>query len=416
MNSYTIKATTMEEFFASFPVQPTKITGQPAYDDIRQLRTVIYHNAASIPSERGGGQHGHLGMVMNDAIYATLTETPWVDPEVPGLQPEIEANATQYQIAAAHNTHNQKTRAYKEFDALDRALKRLITDAIEPLYLKPFYRPYVGLVGQSTKTVIARLIETYGYILPQELQVNQAQLTKPYDATNEPLQVLIDRFEEARIFADDGNLPITDGTLINAGIVALKNTGVVERYIDQWTDKPGPERETWLQFKEHFLPRVLEYQKGRRSQTNNVHTQFGMMAHDDTTIITAHTDPSSAISSIQDTINQANHLAMAGIVEGQQALIKQLAELQAQLTSQQNSHQAATPVRQNPRNRNNSTRNNNGNNQGANKDPNGYCWTHGYNVAHGHTSAKCRRRAPGHQEAANRTNPMGGSTEGLPTN
>jgi hypothetical protein len=80
MNSYTIKATTMEEFFASFLVQPTKITGQPAYDDIRQLRTVIYHNAASIPSERGGGQHGHLGMVMNNAIYATLTDTPWVDP------------------------------------------------------------------------------------------------------------------------------------------------------------------------------------------------------------------------------------------------------------------------------------------------------------------------------------------------
>ena len=38
-----------------------------------------------------------------------------------------------------------------------------------------------------------------------------------------------------------------------------------------------------------------------------------------------------------------------------------------------------------------------------------YCWTHGYNIAANHTSATCRRQAPGHQTAATRENIMGGS-------
>jgi hypothetical protein len=108
------------------------------------------------------------------------------------------------------------------------------------------------------------------------LERNYEQLAKPYDATGEPFQVLIKRFEDARTFAQDGNLPITDAQLINSGLVALKNTGVLDRFIDQWTDKPHNNRTTWLQFKQHFQPKILEYQKGRRHQTPHTQ-QYGMM-------------------------------------------------------------------------------------------------------------------------------------------
>ena len=193
MNTYTIKATTAEEFYASFPAHALKITGQPAYDDIRQLRTVIYQNAASIASARGGGQHGHLGMVMDDATYATLTPDAWIDPEVPALEANVPDNATQFQIAAAHSAQNQRMKAHQEeFINLNKALTKILTEWIdEELYLMPFYRPYVGLTERTTKEVIQLLLETYGYILPHELQRNQEQLNKPYDATSEPLLLQI---------------------------------------------------------------------------------------------------------------------------------------------------------------------------------------------------------------------------------
>ncbi len=118
----------------------------------------------------------------------------------------------------------------------------------------------------------------------------------------------------------------------------------------------------------------------------------------------------STLTSVQDSINQAHHLAMAGIMESQQDLVKQLTELKKQLAERD-----TTPVRANPRRRNDNP-NRRGTAATGNKDPNGYCWTHGYNVAFGHTSAKCRNKATGHQDAATRTNIMGGSQDGLPLN
>ena len=47
-------------------------------------------------------------------------------------------------------------------------------------------------------------------------------------------------------------------------------------------------------------------------------------------------------------------------------------------------------------------------------DPDGYCWSHGYHVSRGHNGASCYNTLPGHQSAATRAYPMGGSTKHKP--
>jgi len=47
-------------------------------------------------------------------------------------------------------------------------------------------------------------------------------------------------------------------------------------------------------------------------------------------------------------------------------------------------------------------------------DPKGYCWTHGYRVTVGHSSATCTHPADGHKVTATRQNIMGGSTANKP--
>jgi hypothetical protein len=42
------------------------------------------------------------------------------------------------------------------------------------------------------------------------------------------------------------------------------------------------------------------------------------------------------------------------------------------------------------------------------KNNDSYCWSHGYQVAKSHTSATCNMKKSGHQDAANKSNPMGG--------
>ena len=47
-------------------------------------------------------------------------------------------------------------------------------------------------------------------------------------------------------------------------------------------------------------------------------------------------------------------------------------------------------------------------------DPDGYCWSHGYNVSRGHNGASCYNTLPGHQSAATRADLMGGSNKNKP--
>ena len=76
MQSYTLlKPTTAEEFFTAFIAHVPIITGEPTSDDLRHLRTILYQNAASVPTQRGGGQHGHLGMNMPAIAFAGISQT-----------------------------------------------------------------------------------------------------------------------------------------------------------------------------------------------------------------------------------------------------------------------------------------------------------------------------------------------------
>jgi hypothetical protein len=43
----------------------------------------------------------------------------------------------------------------------------------------------------------------------------------------------------------------------------------------------------------------------------------------------------------------------------------------------------------------------------------GYCWTHGYDVAPAHNSETCKHPRPGHKRNATKDNMQGGSTIGL---
>ncbi len=80
----------------------TRVHGQPStYETLQALATEIKANASSVPFTLGGGQYGHLGLILSADRYATLAHTvPWISPPNPGpFDPP--ANGTGPQIEAA---------------------------------------------------------------------------------------------------------------------------------------------------------------------------------------------------------------------------------------------------------------------------------------------------------------------------
>ena len=113
----------------------TKIHGEPTYDTIKTLHDQIKANAASVPSTLGGGNLGHLGLVITPQQYALISNAPFDRPPHPG-QCVIPANSTQAQIQAIKDLHTEQLRIFNEVIGVEAALRQQINEAIENSYLK----------------------------------------------------------------------------------------------------------------------------------------------------------------------------------------------------------------------------------------------------------------------------------------
>ena len=51
----------------------TKIEGQPTEETISKLEKEITESCASIPTTNGGGQHGHVGMIVESTAYVAFS-------------------------------------------------------------------------------------------------------------------------------------------------------------------------------------------------------------------------------------------------------------------------------------------------------------------------------------------------------
>ena len=85
----------------------TKIHGEPTYDSIKQLHNELKANARSVCSSLGGGNYGHLGLVLTDAQYGMISNVPFVRPDHPGPL-IIPPNITNHMTVTMRDQHRKQ--------------------------------------------------------------------------------------------------------------------------------------------------------------------------------------------------------------------------------------------------------------------------------------------------------------------
>ena len=110
-----------------FPLKniPT-ITGEPDYSTINDMVQNLYGNAASLPATLGGGVHGHIGLLVTPALYATISAAPYIIPPDPGPTPNCKAARIQ---------HKEDRQVFDNNTNMDDAIKAQIIDSINDTYL-----------------------------------------------------------------------------------------------------------------------------------------------------------------------------------------------------------------------------------------------------------------------------------------
>jgi hypothetical protein len=231
-------------------------------------------------------------------------------------------------------------------------------------------------------------------IAPTELTQNYERLNTLY-YPNQPIETLFQQIQDARAFAVAGGQPYGAAIIVNVEYTLVFNTGLFPDACRAWQSRAIAGK-TWAQFKLDFATAHREFRL-----TNQTAHQSGF--HSDNMMIEQGRD-----ETMQDTVDAIAQLATATASDRETVatstttnakLATQLGAAQAQIAQLKDevadlknkikpAWQGQRPIK---------TTNNDS-----------YCWSHGYQVAKLHTSATCNMKKSGHQDAATKSNPMGG--------
>ena len=407
-------ALSADDIVAKFTVKTLpSIIGEPNYESINNMVQTLYGNAATLATTLGGGAHGHIGIIMTNALYATLTATPYTAPIDPGVLPIIPLNAT---IAVRENLrveHKEERRIYDNHINMDDALKGQVVDTIDETYICEIRNKYTGYLGVTTRDLLDHLLDRYGKITPADLEANKTKMNEPIDAT-QSIDIFFQHIDDCLQYATDGHVPYTAEQILQTVYYAVSKSGYYNDACKIWRKKPAIDK-TWALFKTYFAEEyhdLKEQQKVNTSQTNfhGANSVLDISGALDNLAMAATTDREivAQLTSSNKQLADANKLLtdqLKSALETNNALVKRLGTTNATPTTSTN---ASTPKQTSRPPFDHAT-------WEANLDPAGYCWTHGYRVQNGHNSKDCKGKLGGHKDNATRADIKGGSTKGKPT-
>ena len=330
----------------------TPIVGKPTNTTLQLLQRQLYTNARSVPSPRGGGQHGRLAIVMSDAEYLTRAGIPFEIPIHPGPPPPPVGAAAA--ISVLLRIHADAVDDVTRYNNLCAALTAQIISAVNASFLSALEDPVFGFSDVSPRTMLDHLRTEYGTLSPEELEANRTALSDAWNFDS-PIEDLWAKIANIQRVAAFGNVPIADVTIITLTLAMIEKTGLLATTTEKFRLRPLNEW-TLATFKSDF---ILANKERVRRLTAGEAGFHG--AHAVTTPTTTPHTPVPAVSAAAVTPTTtptvppaARHIS----VEGGKMY---------------------------------------------------YCWSHGLSPHRNHTSLSCKHKAENHQDTATAFSMQGGN-------
>ena len=383
----------------------TKIHGEPTYDTLKQLHNQLKANATTVPSNLGGGQHGHLGLVLTPTKYALISQTPFVKPAHPGVYVP-DPNNTQHMQLTLEKAHKERLRVFDEVLGVERALRQQLTSALEEPYLLSIRNRITNTINMSVHEILhMHLYAKYGKINPKKLYEQQQRVQEMhYDAISPP-DVVFQAVEDLCDYAEAALCPFNQKQAVNIAYIIFNRTGKFKDGVREWIRLP-PLQKTWINFKRHFQTAHTELRETEDlslgdtpsfNQVNLMQQMVCAVVQDQMNEMKNNGNQDHQVDQVQQEDESSPPPAQAAnaVQQNQDILpliVQQMQTMQKMMETMQQSMN------------NNNTRNNSNR---TGKITNRYCWTHG---GCGHLGKDCRYKASNHKDDATFRNKMGGST------
>jgi hypothetical protein len=331
---------------------------------------------------------------MTNEEYFAVAVDVFPVPNNPGPPAAVVAGMTAVVIAETTRLHKEATQVYRTYHNIDKAIKKLIIKSFDDAYLDALLDEIMGYANCTSLQLLTHLLTHYAMIAPTELTQNYERLNAPYDP-NQPIEMLFQKIQDAQAFVVAGGQPYGAAMIVNVAYTLVFNTGLFPDACWAWQSREIAGK-TWAQFKLDFATAHREFRLTNQiSHQSGFHSANMMIEHrrEETMQDTVYAISQLATSTASDrrtvaTLTTTN-AKLATQLEAAQSQIAQLKNEIATLKNKiKTDWQGQRPIKI------------------TNNDS--YCWSHGYQVAKSHTSATCNMKKSGRQDAANKSNPMGG--------
>jgi hypothetical protein len=224
---------------------------------------LLYGNAASLSITLGGGQHGHIGLIMTLILYATLANMPGTTPNY--------APATASETAAMQETqqiqHKEEGRIYEKHQNMNDALKSQVIDTINDTYLCELRNKYTGYLGVSIRYLFDHLLNRYGKITPADIESCKRHMNDPIDST-QPINIYFQKVNNCVQYAADRQVGFTSDQILQTAYHAISTSETTMMPAkngskNQPTKKPGKTSN------DSMLPNISQISSNSHGTTGN---------------------------------------------------------------------------------------------------------------------------------------------------
>lgn len=247
----------------------TKIEGQPTEEDLTQLTLELSNALGSVATTLGGGEHGHVGMIIDEAEYVTFSRNgeKFVAPTNPGAypsSPDADAVIREQQIAE----HKAKQDEFITHQAVEAFARQVIANAVESEWLAEIKSDTMGYNHVTPKKMLSHLFKVGGTLDHLDVTQLMTHLLQEWDGIEAPAAYFAkgDRFERQLLKAGQQKNP--DLRLAFA-LTHFEKTGEFEPALREWKALPTTSK-SFAKFRVYIQKEFGERRKHDKSTAGSV--------------------------------------------------------------------------------------------------------------------------------------------------
>ena len=105
------------------------------YQSVYGMWTLLYVNTSTLTTTPGGGNNGHIGLVIQDTFYMTISPTPYNAPVEPGGTSSVPQEETTAQLSQLRDEHAEARRIHENHHNMNAELKTMVLEEANNTYV-----------------------------------------------------------------------------------------------------------------------------------------------------------------------------------------------------------------------------------------------------------------------------------------